>query len=277
MARVTRRNYIADDLLQKINHGDYGPGQRLPTEDELVRSYGASRNTVRGALAELARQGRIVTKHGSGSWVPVQPRPTVHLASTIDGAPDDERYTRYVQRMAQESLGDPHLDFEFEWKMSGDFPRATRLLGLGEGASDTLARRRCDRWFGTKLWERQDSYYPGEIARGSDLTSPRDIEEGTRVVLREMGYPQTRSWDVVRAKMPSPQESTDFDLEPGVPLLVQERLAYARDPERPGGPDLPIRYTETLMPANRHQLVYAEGPTTQQQLQDAMEAFAYSD
>jgi DNA-binding GntR family transcriptional regulator len=49
------------------------PGTRLPTEAELAEQAGVNRLTVRQALAELAREGRIHTVQGVGSFAAVPP------------------------------------------------------------------------------------------------------------------------------------------------------------------------------------------------------------
>ena len=52
-----------------IVRGKYKPGQRLPTERELVRETGVSRTSVRAGLQALAAKGMVVIRHGSGTFV----------------------------------------------------------------------------------------------------------------------------------------------------------------------------------------------------------------
>ena len=59
-------------LLTKIQEGNYAPGEKLPTESQLT-TWGYSRSTVRRALSELATQGYIQTRRGSGSVVNALP------------------------------------------------------------------------------------------------------------------------------------------------------------------------------------------------------------
>ena len=56
-------------LRTRILSGDLPPGARLPTEDELMRTYGLARGTVRKALEQLEAEGLIHTSQGSGSYV----------------------------------------------------------------------------------------------------------------------------------------------------------------------------------------------------------------
>ncbi|HLU03465.1 MAG TPA: GntR family transcriptional regulator [Advenella sp.] len=59
MKKLTKYNEIALSLKDDIASGKYGIGSLLPTEFELSAMYSASRQTVRSAIAELARQGFV--------------------------------------------------------------------------------------------------------------------------------------------------------------------------------------------------------------------------
>lgn len=48
---------------------DFPPGVPLPTERELASLLSTSRTTVRQALSELVTEGRLVRRHGSGTYV----------------------------------------------------------------------------------------------------------------------------------------------------------------------------------------------------------------
>ena len=60
-------------LLDQILQGKWLVGEFLPSENELAKEYQVSRQTVRRALAELQREGRISTHKGKGSLV-AQPK-----------------------------------------------------------------------------------------------------------------------------------------------------------------------------------------------------------
>ncbi|WP_329086881.1 GntR family transcriptional regulator [Streptosporangium sp. NBC_01469] len=68
-----RYQMIAHDLREQIRAGTLAAGTTLPSERALRQRHGASRNTVRQALAELEREGLITTEHGKGRFVrPIQ-------------------------------------------------------------------------------------------------------------------------------------------------------------------------------------------------------------
>lgn len=56
----------ADAVRGAILGGKLAPGERLPPERELAESFGASRVTVRSALAQLEASGLLSVRQGSG-------------------------------------------------------------------------------------------------------------------------------------------------------------------------------------------------------------------
>jgi GntR family transcriptional regulator of arabinose operon len=60
---------VYDALSHQITGGRLGPGDRLPSEADLVRRFGASRITVGRALRDLQAAGLIERRAGSGTFV----------------------------------------------------------------------------------------------------------------------------------------------------------------------------------------------------------------
>jgi GntR family transcriptional regulator len=60
---------VASALEAEIRSGQIPYGERLQSEQELVRRFSVSRTTVRKGLEELSSKGLIVTRMGVGSFV----------------------------------------------------------------------------------------------------------------------------------------------------------------------------------------------------------------
>jgi GntR family transcriptional regulator len=60
-------------LNSAIENHQFKPGDRIPSENELVQEFNISRVTIRRALQELAHQEKIVSVPGKGSFV-LQPK-----------------------------------------------------------------------------------------------------------------------------------------------------------------------------------------------------------
>jgi len=61
----TIRDAISDDIAA----GRLQPDDRLPTEPELARLHGAGRHSVRRAISDLARDGKLRVAQGRGTFV----------------------------------------------------------------------------------------------------------------------------------------------------------------------------------------------------------------
>jgi GntR family transcriptional regulator, transcriptional repressor for pyruvate dehydrogenase complex len=64
---------LVDDFGVRIRDGALRPGDKLPTESEIMQSFGVSRTVVREALSKLQAAGLVETHHGVGTFV-LQPR-----------------------------------------------------------------------------------------------------------------------------------------------------------------------------------------------------------
>ena len=60
---------LRDDMLSKMATGQWRPGQRIPSEVELCEVYGVSRVTVRRAIEDLVKTGRLNRYRGKGTFV----------------------------------------------------------------------------------------------------------------------------------------------------------------------------------------------------------------
>ncbi len=60
---------LVDSLISQIRSESYPPGEKLPSETELIARYGVSRTVVREALSKLQAMGLVETRHGVGTFV----------------------------------------------------------------------------------------------------------------------------------------------------------------------------------------------------------------
>jgi DNA-binding FadR family transcriptional regulator len=60
---------VAQLISRGIEAGDFNPGARLPTEQQLAETFGVSRNVVREAVAQLRADGMVEARQGLGAFV----------------------------------------------------------------------------------------------------------------------------------------------------------------------------------------------------------------
>ncbi len=69
---------IKRSVLHEIESGNLKPGDRVPSETQLAKSFNASRMTANRALKELTEESRIVRAQGVGTFV-ARPKPDAAL------------------------------------------------------------------------------------------------------------------------------------------------------------------------------------------------------
>jgi DNA-binding FadR family transcriptional regulator len=73
--RVNAADAVRDQLLDRVVKGTLSIGDKLPSENELARSFGVSRPVVREAIGTLRAWGIVASKNGSGTFITaLQPR-----------------------------------------------------------------------------------------------------------------------------------------------------------------------------------------------------------
>jgi GntR family transcriptional repressor for pyruvate dehydrogenase complex len=60
---------IVENLAASIRKGHLRPGEKLPTEAEIMAKFDVSRTVVRESLSRLQASGRVETRHGIGTFV----------------------------------------------------------------------------------------------------------------------------------------------------------------------------------------------------------------
>lgn len=76
-------DFIYKDLKNKIEEGEYGFQELLPSENHLILTYGCSRNTIRRAVSALVTGGYVQTMQGKGVRVIFEP--TQQASFTLGG------------------------------------------------------------------------------------------------------------------------------------------------------------------------------------------------
>ena len=69
LARQTLSQAVSAAVLERIRSGEFGPGDRLPTEKMLMEQYGVGRNSVREAVQALVTLGLVEVRPGRGATV----------------------------------------------------------------------------------------------------------------------------------------------------------------------------------------------------------------
>ncbi|MFI7612907.1 GntR family transcriptional regulator [Nonomuraea terrae] len=224
-------------LLQSISNGELAPGDRLPGERELAGRLGVSRMTLRQALATLEREGVLLRVPGrSGGAFVAEPRIECDLTGLAG-------FTEQLRRA--------HLRAEARIRRAATVPAppgAARALGVAAGSPvHEVARVRSA---GRSPVALERSYFP-ELPGllGCDLT-------GSLYALLAERYDLEPRTAVERLEpvIARPGEAAELGIEPGAPLMLIERTAYAGD-------GTPVEYALDLFRPDRVRISVRSGVT----------------
>lgn len=74
---------IVENLATSIREGHLQPGEKLPTEAEIMARFDVSRTVVRESLSKLQASGLVETRHGIGTFV-LPPQETGNFRITAE-------------------------------------------------------------------------------------------------------------------------------------------------------------------------------------------------
>jgi GntR family transcriptional regulator len=236
---------IVRDLRERIEGGALAEGTQIPTETELMEQYGVSRNTVRRAVGILATAGLLETVSTRGTFVRA-PRPLTITATRYErdrGASANDAHSTEL-----EAQGRPDTR-EFSLQI---IPAVKVVADRLKVRPDTLVVcRREVLYIDEHPNAIQESYYPMDIAEGSEILHNGDIPRGTIRVLQELGHEEIGHRDEISPRMPTEEEERLLQLGTGVPVLNWLRTAYSNE--------RPVRLTLRIYAGNGIELVYELG------------------
>jgi DNA-binding GntR family transcriptional regulator len=239
-----KHRQIADELRGQINRGELAPGAQLPSEADLGHEYGASRTTVRAALATLTNEGLISSEAGRGSFVRQRRHLVYRPQEEFRPQPASPEMDAFMAaRVAEGRTPSQTIDVAIVT------PPAHVAERLKLAPSDLAAVRRRIRSLDGEPYYINDSYYPLDLVSGSEIMTPTDIARGASVVLRELGYHQVRALDEVYVRMPTPDEVHRLSLGPGTPVAVHIVTGFTDNGQ-------PVRVVVNILPGDRHAIVW---------------------
>jgi len=229
---------IRADFEKHILAGDLAPGDRLPTEQDLMRHYGCARMTVSRALSALAAAGLIDRRKRAGTFVA---RPRVH--SMVLDVPDLAAQIRargetYAFRLLRARARPPHAGQAHERWVAGAGP----LLALdGLHLADDVP---------IAIEHRLIGLAAVPAARDTDFAA---VSPGSWLLQH---VPWTEAETRISALGCPPVDAHPLGIDAGAPCLCIERRTWR------GGD--PVTHVRQLFLAHAYDLVARFGPAATQ-------------
>lgn len=219
---------MAAEMRARIMAGDLLPGTQLPSTAHLVTEFGVSNTTVQKALAVLKAEGYLTSRQGKGVFVRDRQPFRVEIGAYFPPTPGG--YSYELLEVAEVPA-----------------PSAVAAAFNMEAGDRVLLRRRLLRHAGRPV-EIERSYYPLEMAGGTELAGSQRIPGGAPRVLASLGYELQYLVDAVSSRMPT-NEEIDLLALPEVPVIRQFRVAYTHE-------DRPVEVSILVKGSHLYELVY---------------------
>lgn len=198
---------LAAALRERIRAGALAPGEQLPAERELAERTGISRMTARQALADLARGGDVVPRHGIGTFV-AEPKLTHDALHPLGFTEEMGRSGAVSSRVLEQDVitPPPAIAAALDLAAGEETVRIVRLRSAAETPllleTSLVPRSRC----------------PG--------LEHEDLEHQSLYVTLELryGYRPRAARQTIEATIASAFESEQLAIPEGAPLLLLEGI-----------------------------------------------------
>lgn len=235
---------VKDHILGHIRSGEWAPGQRVPSENELVGSFGISRMTANRALRELSADGYLARVPGVGTFV--RPMPARSSLVELRNIADEIQLRGHVHSArldsSREVMAGPVMTEQFELDAPAQLFHI-RLVHSENGQPVQLE----DRYVNPLM-------APEFLAQDFTATTP------TSYLIRTV--PVDELEHTVEAVMPDPHQRRLLEIEASEPCLSLHRRSWSKGQV--------VTVALLLYPASRHALhsryrTSAEGRLSQQE------------
>jgi GntR family transcriptional regulator len=235
---------VAADLREKISAGQYAPGERLPSERELVDTYGVSRPTIRDAVNVLRTEGIVTAEHGRGVFV--RPPSSIQRLSRsrLSRAARERNQGAFLADAASRGFT-PSTSVKIRFEQADD--RTADHLAIDPGDEVTV-RDRVMRANGL-VAQLAVSRLPRTLTRGTAIEEVDTGPGGAYARLEEAGHVIASFVEHVGARMPTPDEATTLQLDEGTPVITVTRVAYGQD-------GTPLEMNDMVLAANIYEVSY---------------------
>ncbi|MFE2352356.1 GntR family transcriptional regulator [Kitasatospora cineracea] len=234
---------VAEALREQIRSGQLAPNAVLPTGRELAAMFNVSAKTAAAGMELLKIEGLVVGEQGGRRRVRSVRRITWDLSAFEIGARRDSHALDDWSSAIRQAGREPREDVTRTWEQAD--AQIAEWLRIEPGTE--VVRRTRVRWVDDQPFQLSNSYFPGDIARGTLLDEDREVSVPGGV-LRHIGHPQVSVRDEISTRMPSPEEVAALELPVGTPVIQHVRIGR--------GTDRPVRVMITIAPGDRHLLVY---------------------
>ncbi|MBB5933524.1 GntR family transcriptional regulator [Streptomyces zagrosensis] len=235
---------IAETLKAAIATGEYGPGDRLPGENELMATHQVARMTARQALGVLRSEGIAEARKGAGVFVrtfrPIR-RHGIQRVARERWAAGQSVWTADLDAGRELIVDDASV-------REGQAPEnVAATLGLRPEEPVCVRTRRFV--LDDKPVLLSASYLPASLVAGTAIAEQDSGPGGIYARLAELGHAPAHFREEIRCRMPTAAETQRLQLSSGTPVVLICRTAFTAD-------DRAVEVNEMVLDASSYILEY---------------------
>ena len=222
---------LVNIIKRNITAGTLKPGDVLPSESEMCKSFDISRSTVRQAVSMLEDEGLVVRKQGRGTYVA---QPKLH------------RMTQQLYSFTNEisSLGQRPSSRLVEYEVMEPTPDIVKMLELEDSSTPVYKFSRI-RYMDDEALILETSFYPQYLY--PELTRPMVEQNSFYALLVQRGIVPTEAVDSYEAVVLNRREAEILGCRPGSSAFAVQRVTRMSDGK-------PCEFTQSLIRGDRVKL-----------------------
>lgn len=216
---------IKETVKNRIITGRYKPGDKIPSENELVKKFNVSRLTVRQAITQLVHEGFLISKQGQGSFVTSDKEFIESFSIKFTGFINDLFYQ--IAKTTTKSVEIKKVPIPI---------LVREKLEIDDKAEEIILVKRV-RFKNDVSFAYTVNYIPLEI--GVKITEERLYKKPLlQIMEQELGITFKESFETIEATFAGAEVAEKLNIPSGSPVLFVERVMY-------GGRKKPVEMTQT--------------------------------
>jgi len=231
-SKVPFYHQLYEILYEKINSGEWKPGDQIPAEPELIDKYQVSRSTVRNVLDMLVNKGLIYRQRGRGTFVS---QPSVEQALV--------RIINFTEDMRQRGISPSSKVLSSEVLPASAYIAGQLQVPIGEELV-CLRRLRCGN---NEPMGLEESYLVHRFCPG--ILSLHDFSNYSlrETIYQDYGIQWLRANQVIRAINATGDMASLLKVKNKAAILSIERVTFSKL-------DIPVEFLRIFYRGDRYSL-----------------------
>lgn len=198
-------------LLQRLDQGEWRPGEAIPSEHELAARFQVSQGTVRKAIDELAADNLLIRRQGKGTFVPTHTEAKVRF-----------RFLKLTPNDGHQPLSSSQIIDCTRVRANAEI---AQCLQLKSGATVIRIQRLLS--FDEQPTILDEIWLPSQVFKGINADTARANKKPLYAWFEsEFGVSMVRADEEIRAVAATDAAMLHLGVPAGSPLLQVDRVSY---------------------------------------------------